>query len=232
MVRENLNGVLGLTEEMAVVGECVDDRIEFLVRAVPSFLTVLKLMMEEQERMPAVLVFLFHGAGVGNVGGVGGESNRLLWVKGTEEDIISDCGNDFRKGGSMELGDPFPRDVFLEEIIKAGGGIGVMGDEAVVETNYSEETAEFRDPFWWVDVTDTLDLVISHADTLSTFNSVPEEVTLFPEPFTFMGFETESVFLEGLQHLEDLGFVVFEGAGGVYNDIVEVSVAEDAKVWV
>ena len=87
-----------------------------------------------------------------------------------------------------------------------------MGDKFIIETNDAEEAAKFGDSLWGVDVADTLYFVVGHANAFSAFYGISEKVALFTEPFALMGFETKSVFLEGLEDLEDFGFVVFEGS--------------------
>lgn len=230
MIGKDLNRKFGLAEEVTVVRERVNDRIEFFVGTVPSFFTVFELMMKEEKRVPTIVIFLFHGAGVGDIGGVGGKSDGFVGVKGAEKDIIPNGGYDLLEGGSVEFGDPFPRDVLFKEIVKAGGGVGVMGDEAVIEANDSEEAAKLGDSFWRVDIADALDLVVGHSDAFSTLDGVTEEIALLAEPFAFVGFEAEAVFLEGLEDFEYLVFVVFEGTGGVNDNVIEVGVAEDPKI--
>jgi len=138
-----LNREPGLAKEMAIVGECVDNRIELLIRTIPSLFTVFKLVVKKKKRVPAIVIFLFHGTGIGNVGGVSGESNGFLGVESAEKDVVSNCSNNLCEGGSVKLGYPFPRGIFLKKVVETGGGVGVMGDEFVIEPNDAEEAAEF-----------------------------------------------------------------------------------------
>ena len=114
VVGEDLDRKLRLAKEVAIVRERIDNRIEFFVGTVPSFLAVLEFVVKKEKGVPAISVFLFHGAGISDVGGVSGESNGFLRVEGTKENIIPNCSDDLCESSSMKLWYPFPRNILFE----------------------------------------------------------------------------------------------------------------------
>lgn len=230
MVGVNLDGKLGLREEVSVMGEGVDDGVEFLVGTIPILFAVLKLMVEEKKRMPTIFVFLFHHASIGNIGGVGREANGFFRIESSEEDVIPDGLEEGLKGFLLESSfGPGPRDVLFEEIVKAGDSVGVMGNEFVVEAKHTEDMAKVINSSGFFEVSERLDLVGGHTNSFSTDNIKTKEVYFFPEPLAFVGLEAEFIFPEGCEDLRDLLLMFFKRSFGKDDDIVQVGVAEDAE---
>ena len=100
---------------MAVLGEGVNDSEEFLIMDIPTFLCCLEFVVEEEKRVPAVVIFLFEDTSVGLVGGVGGEADDFAGKEGTQENVISNAGEDAVKSG-LSLRGPFPWGVLFEKI--------------------------------------------------------------------------------------------------------------------
>jgi hypothetical protein len=231
VVGENLHGRSGLGEVMAVLVEGVDNGEELLVVDVPTLFSLSELVMKDEKGEPTIFIFLFHDAGVGRIWGVGGKASPLSWDKGADKDITADGCEEGVKG-LLTYGGPIPGDILFEQVSEAGGGVGIMRDELVIETEDAEKRAEVGNTSRWLKVTYSLDLILRHSDSLAADDGEAEEITFFAEPFALLGFETETILVEGFENFEDLGFVFFQASLGVDDDIIEVSVAEDSEIGV
>lgn len=228
MIRKDLNGGASLSEEVAILGERMDNGVEFLIVNVPAFFGGVEFVMEEKEGMPAVLVFLLEYPGVSFIGGVGGEAGRSARNKSPEEDVVANSGDDAFKGG-LAFGSPVPRNVLLQEIVKASDRIRIVWDEFVIKANNPKKRTEIRDTSRGFKITDALDLVGGHADTFPADDGETKEVTLLCIPVTFVWFEAEVVFGEGFKYFKDARLVFFAGSLSVDDNIIQVGVAEDSK---
>lgn len=181
--------------------------------------------------MPPVVVLLLKNAGVGFVRGVGGETDRFTRLKRPDVDVVADIGKNAVEGRLM-FGSPLPRLVFLGEVGETGRGIGVMGYELVIEPNHAKEGTEVGKTARRRKVPYTLDFIGSHPDAFTTNDVETEEVAFLCEPLTLVGLETEAVVPEGLENEADVFLVLLERALGVDDNVIEVGVAEDAKIGV
>lgn len=231
MISENLDNMPGLGEIVPILREGVHNGIEFLVVDIPIFLGGMEFVVEEEERMPSVVIFLFENAGIGLVGGVRGEANRFTRLEGANVDVIADVGKNAVKGRLMD-GGPFPWLVLFGEIGKACGDVGIMRDEFIVETDHAKEGTEVGKTSGRGKITDTLNLVCGHADSFSTDDVEAKEIALLGEPFAFVGLKAKTIIPEGFENESNMLLVSFERAFGVDDDVVEVSVAEDSEVGV
>lgn len=90
MVRKDLNHVSSLGKVMTILGEGMDDSIEFLIMNIPILFGGVELMMKKEERMPSVIVFLLENSGIGLIRGISGESDGFAGLEGTDVNVISD----------------------------------------------------------------------------------------------------------------------------------------------
>jgi hypothetical protein len=90
MVSEHLDNMSCLSEVVTVLGESVDDSVEFLVMNVPIFFRSVEFVMKQEERMPPVIVFLLEDPGICFVGGVSGEADRLAGLESADINVIPD----------------------------------------------------------------------------------------------------------------------------------------------
>lgn len=90
MVGEHLDSVSCLSEVVTVLGEGMDDSVEFFVMNVPILFRSVEFVMKQEERMPAVIVFLLEDPGICLVRGVSGEADRLAGLEGADIDVIPD----------------------------------------------------------------------------------------------------------------------------------------------
>lgn len=188
MVSENLHRVSSLSEVVAIVREGVDDSIKFLIVDVPVLFGGMELMMKKEERMPPVIVFLLKNTSVCFVGRVRREADGFTWLKGADVDIIADAMENAVKS-LLAFGGPIPGLVFLCQVGQAGGHVGVMGNEFIIETHHPKEGSEIGQPSWGFKVPYTLNLILGHADAFAADNIKSEEITFFCEPLAFVGFE-------------------------------------------
>lgn len=187
------------------MGEGVNNRVKFLVGTIPVLLTILKLMVKEEKRVPSIIILLLHHASIGHIRGVGREANWPSGVKRAEEHVITNCLEEGLE--CLLLGATFgpgPGDVFLEEIIKAGNGVGIMRDKFIIESEHSKDMAKVVNASGLPEVTKGLYFVSSHTDALTADNVEAQEIDLFSEPFAFVRFEAEFIFPESSEDLSDL----------------------------
>lgn len=231
MIGEDLYRELGLCKEVSVVTKGVDNCIEFFVGAVPSFFTVFELVVEEEEGSPRpIRALLFHHAGIGDVGCVGGETDRELRIEGREKNVIADGGKEGVEGLLFfSIGRPGPRGVLLKEVVEAGNSVGIVGNEFVVETEHAKDGTEVVDTTRGLEITEGLDFVMGHADSFTTDDIEAEEIDFLSEPFTLMRFETQFIPCEGLEDLRDALLVKFERSFRKDDDIIEIGMAEDTE---
>jgi hypothetical protein len=188
MVSENLYRVSGLSEVVSVVGKSVDNGIKLLIVDIPILLGGMEFMMKKEEGMPPVIVFLLEDTSIGFIGGVGREADGFPRLEGTDIDVVADVLENAVKS-FLAFGSPVPGLVFLRQVGQAGGHIGIVGDEFIIETHHPKEGSEIGQPSWRFKVPDALDLVFGHADAFAADNVKSEEVAFFCEPFALMGFK-------------------------------------------
>ena len=132
MISEDLHDVAGLSEVMAVLGKGVNDGVQLLVVNVPIFLSGMEFMVEEEKRVPAIVIFLFKYAGIGLVGRIGGKPDGFSRLESADVNVIADVGEDTVEG-RLVFGSPLPRLILLGEIGKTCRSIGIVGYEFVIE---------------------------------------------------------------------------------------------------
>lgn len=76
-------------EEVLVVVERVDDRVEFLVMDVPVVLVGLEFVMKHHDRTELTIgTRLGYDTTIGDVRGISFQGYRCVWVKTREEDLL------------------------------------------------------------------------------------------------------------------------------------------------
>ena len=180
--------VSGLSEVVSVVGESVNDGIEFLIMDVPVLFGGVELMMKKEERMPSVIIFLLKNTGIGFIGGIRREADGFTRLEGTDIDVVADILENAVKG-FLAFRSPVPGLVFLCQVGQAGGYVGIVRDEFIIETHHPKEGSKISQPSWGFKVPYALDLILGHADALTADNVKSEEVAFFCEPFALVGFE-------------------------------------------
>lgn len=231
MVREYLNDMPGLGEIMSVLRKGMDDGVEFFVMNIPVLLGGVEFVVEEEERMPSIIVFLFKNAGISLVRRVCGEADGLAGLECSDINIVADVGENAVKG-RLVFGSPFPGLVLLGEVGEAGGGVGVVGDEFIIKPDHAKEGAKVGETTGSGKVAYALDFIGGHPDAFAANDVETKEVALLGEPFALVGLEAETVVSEGFENEANVFLVLLERTFGVDDDVIEVRVAEDAEVGV
>lgn len=222
MVRKHLDGELGLGEVVSIVGEGVDNGVEFFVGAIPSLLAIFKLVMEEEYGAPlALVILLFNHARVGNVGGVGRKADLSFGVEGGEENIVADGSKKSVEGFLfLSVRGPGPKGIFLKKVVEARNSVRIVGNKFVIETDHSEEGAKVGDASWRFEIAERLDLVVGHPHAFTADDIKAEEVNLFSVPFAFVGLKSKFVLSKGIKDLGDMGFVFFHTSFGEHDNVI------------
>lgn len=222
MIGKYLDRKSGLGEVVSVMGESIDNGIKFLIRPVPSLLTVLEFVVEEEDGAPlALIILLFNHSCIGDIGGVGRETNLFFGIEGGEEDVVSNGSKEGFEGFLFfSVGGPGPRGILFEKVIKTRDSVRVVGDEFVIKTDHPEEGTEVGDASWGFDIPKCLDLVMGHPDALATDDIEAKEVNFLSIPFTFVGLKPELVLGEGIKDLGNMVLVFFHISSGKHDDVI------------